>query len=69
MNNLLAAYDDKSAYAQTIFSFCAGPGEAVHTFDGRLPGKIVPARGALDFGWDPVRTSCTRSAPERTHDH
>ena len=29
LNNLLAAYDDKSAYAQTIFSFTAGPGEDV----------------------------------------
>ena len=23
-------------------------------FDGRTAGKIVPARGPLDFGWDPV---------------
>ena len=22
-------------------------------FDGRTPGKIVPARGPTDFGWDP----------------
>ena len=54
LNNLLAAYDDKSAYAQTIFSFSPGPGGAVQTFDGRVPGKIVPARGPTDFGWDPV---------------
>ena len=54
LNNLLAAYDDKSAYAQTIFGFSAGPGKEVHLFDGRLPGKIVPARGPPDFGWDPV---------------
>jgi len=54
LNNLLAAYEDKSAYAQTIFAFTTGPGEEVHVFDGRLPGKIVPARGSLDFGWDPV---------------
>ena len=54
LNNLLAAYDDKSAYAQTIFSFSPGPGGEVHTFDGRVPGRIVPARGPTDFGWDPV---------------
>lgn len=54
LNNLLAAYEDKSAYAQTVFAFTAGPGEEVHVFDGRRAGKIVPARGALDFGWDPV---------------
>jgi len=54
LNNLLAAYEDKSAYAQCIFSFCAGPGREVVTFDGRTPGRIVPARGPTDFGWDPV---------------
>ena len=45
---------DKSAYAQTVFGLCAGPGQPVHTFDGRTAGVIVPARGPLDFGWDPV---------------
>jgi inosine triphosphate pyrophosphatase len=54
LNNLLAAYDDKSAYAQTIFSFSPGPGGEVETFDGRVAGRIVPARGPTDFGWDPV---------------
>jgi len=54
LNNLLAAYEDKSAYAQTIFAFTAGPGEEVHVFDGRRAGKIVPARGPPDFGWDPI---------------
>ena len=23
-------------------------------FTGRTPGRIVPARGPTDFGWDPV---------------
>lgn len=54
LNNLLAAYDDKTAYAQCVFAFCAGPGEAPVTFDGRTAGRIVPARGPTDFGWDPV---------------
>ena len=63
--NLLAAYDDKSAYAQTIFGFTAGPGEEVHLFDGRLPGTIVPARGPPDFGWDPVfQPDC---CPQKTY--
>jgi inosine triphosphate pyrophosphatase len=26
----------------------------VRIFDGRTQGNIVPARGPLDFGWDPV---------------
>ena len=51
LNNILAAYPDKSAYAQCVFGLCAGPGQPVHTFDGRTPGKIVPARGPTDFGW------------------
>eukprot|EP00357_Protocruzia_adherens_P023525 CAMPEP_0115024738 /NCGR_PEP_ID=MMETSP0216-20121206/33474_1 /TAXON_ID=223996 /ORGANISM="Protocruzia adherens, Strain Boccale" /LENGTH=197 /DNA_ID=CAMNT_0002398969 /DNA_START=68 /DNA_END=661 /DNA_ORIENTATION=- len=54
LNNLVSAYEDKSAYAQCIFSFCKGQGEEVYTFVGRTPGKIVPARGPTNFGWDPV---------------
>jgi len=54
LNNLLAAYDDKSAYAQCVFALCAGPGAEVRVFVGRTAGKIVPARGPTDFGWDPV---------------
>lgn len=52
--NLLAAYDDKSAHARCIFALCAGPGKPVHLFEGRTLGKIVPARGDNQFGWDPV---------------
>ena len=48
LNNLLAAYDDKSAYAQCIFSYSAGPGNTPVVFDGRTPGRIVPARGPAD---------------------
>lgn len=54
LNKLLAGYEDKSAYALCTFSLCAGPGCEVHIFDGRTEGKIVPARGPTDFGWDPV---------------
>ena len=54
LNNMLAAYEDKTAYAQCIFALCAGPGCEVRVFDGRTAGRIVPARGPLDFGWDPV---------------
>jgi len=51
--NLLAAYDDKSAYAQCIFAY-GEPGQEPLLFVGRTNGKIVQARGKLDFGWDPV---------------
>jgi hypothetical protein len=37
LNNLLAAYPDKSAYAMCIFTFCKGPGQPVHVFEGRCP--------------------------------
>ena len=53
--NLLAAYDDKTAFAQCIFALSAGPDHTVHVFVGRTQGKIVDERGGPDsFGWDPV---------------
>ncbi|CAN0029919.1 unnamed protein product [Pylaiella littoralis] len=54
LNSILAGFDDKTAYAQCVFAFCAGPGKEVKIFDGRTAGSIVPARGPTDFGWDPV---------------
>lgn len=37
-----------------MFAFCAGPNSEPIVFDGRCPGRIVPARGPNAFGWDPV---------------
>ncbi|XVF65072.1 hypothetical protein PTKIN_Ptkin09bG0217400 [Pterospermum kingtungense] len=54
LNNLLMAYEDKSAYALCAFSFSLGPDAEPITFLGKTPGKIVPARGPNDFGWDPI---------------
>jgi len=54
LNAMLSGFEDKTAYAQTVVAFTTGPGEEVHTFDGRTDGTIVPARGPLDFGWDPI---------------
>lgn len=54
LNKMLSGYDDKSAYAQTVVAFCPGPGKKTAVFDGRTSGKIVMARGKLDFGWDPI---------------
>lgn len=48
------AYADKSAFAVCTFAFCAGPGQEPILFQGRTLGKIVPARGPPDFGWDPI---------------
>lgn len=54
LNNLLAAYDDKSAQAVATFGFSKGPGQEVLLFQGRTHGKIVPPRGPNTFGWDPI---------------
>ena len=36
LNNLLCAYEDKSAQAVCTFAFCKGPGEEVLLFEGRV---------------------------------
>ena len=54
LNNILSEYEDKSAYAQTIFAYTKGKGEPIQLFNGRIDGNIVPARGSLGFGWDPI---------------
>jgi Ham1 family len=50
LNNLLAAYEDKSAEAVCTFAFSHGPGKEPLIFQGRTLGKIVPARGPTTFG-------------------
>ncbi|KAK7749890.1 nucleoside triphosphate pyrophosphohydrolase ham1 [Cytospora paraplurivora] len=54
LNNLLAAYEDKSARAVCTFGFSQGPGHEPILFQGITEGKIVPARGPTNFGWDPI---------------
>eukprot|EP00741_Cyanophora_paradoxa_P005748 tig00000946_g5570.t1 len=54
LNHMLAGFEDKRAYALCILSYTTGPGKEIHTFAGWTDGKIVPARGPPDFGWDPV---------------
>ena len=54
LNNMLAAYEDKTAYAQCIFAYCDGKSEDVELFVGRTNGRIVKARGKTEFGWDAV---------------
>jgi inosine triphosphate pyrophosphatase len=54
LNNILSVYEDKSAYAQTIFAYTKGKGEPIELFIGRIDGNIVPARGSLGFGWDAI---------------
>ncbi|KAI9700419.1 MAG: nucleoside triphosphate pyrophosphohydrolase ham1 [Candelina mexicana] len=54
LNNLLMAYEDKSAQAVCTFAYSEGPGHEPILFEGRTLGKIVPARGPTTFGWDPI---------------
>jgi len=52
---MLAAFEDKCAYAQCIFAYFDG---ATMTepilFDGRCNGRIVAPAGEAYFGWDPI---------------
>ena len=54
LQDLLHAYKDKTARALCVFAYCPGPGEDVVTFEGSVDGSIVPARGDIRFGWDPI---------------
>ncbi|TPX71168.1 hypothetical protein SpCBS45565_g01356 [Spizellomyces sp. 'palustris'] len=53
LNKMLVGFDDKGAEAVCTFAYCK-PGKEPVIFEGRTKGKIVPARGPNDFGWDPV---------------
>ncbi|PQE11962.1 inosine triphosphate pyrophosphatase protein [Rutstroemia sp. NJR-2017a BVV2] len=54
LNDMLAGFEDKSAQAVCTFAYCEGPGHEPIIFQGRTDGKIVPARGPSNFGWDPI---------------
>ncbi|KAL1900243.1 nucleoside triphosphate pyrophosphohydrolase ham1 [Sporothrix stenoceras] len=54
LNKLLAGHEDKGAKAVCTFAYCKGPGEEPILFQGITQGKIVPARGPANFGWDPI---------------
>jgi len=51
---MLAGFDTKDAWALCTFAYSAGPGTEPILFEGRTDGRIVPARGTADFGWDAV---------------
>merc|ERR1712226_511138 len=50
---MAAAFEDRSAYAQCIFSFVCKEDEEPVQFIGKCNGKIVEPRGENKFGWDP----------------
>lgn len=54
LNKMLAAYENKSARAICAIAYVKSEGLEPIIFIGETPGKIVPARGPHNFGWDPV---------------
>lgn len=49
---MLTGFSDHTATSVCTFGYTAGPGQDVLIFQGRTSGRIVPARGPRDFGWD-----------------
>ena len=54
LNNLLAGFETKDAWALCTFAYSSGPHAEPILFEGRTEGTIVPARGPSVFGWDPI---------------
>ncbi|CAG8671000.1 20696_t:CDS:2, partial [Racocetra persica] len=54
LTKMLSGFEDKTAYALCTFAYSAKPGTEPVLFEGRTNGKIVPPRGATNFGWDPI---------------
>ncbi|KAL8274208.1 hypothetical protein Esti_001893 [Eimeria stiedai] len=50
---LLAAFEDKTAYALTSLCVADSNGN-LHLFEGRCDGSVVEPRGKTTFGWDCV---------------
>ena len=74
LNQMLAGFDDKTAYAETIVAFANGTSktgskeeEDIHIFVGRTDGTIVPPRGSLEFGWDPIFETLTADGVMQTY--
>jgi inosine triphosphate pyrophosphatase len=51
---MLDGFEDKSAYAQCVLSYCLGPGQEIKTVVGSVDGTIVYPSGPGGFGWDPI---------------
>jgi inosine triphosphate pyrophosphatase len=49
---LISAYEDKTGYAQCIIGLITKDDHML--FIGRTDGIIVPPRGNVKFGWDPI---------------
>ena len=54
LHDLLAAFEDKTAYAQCIYAYCESADSEPVLFVGKCEGTIVAPRGENMFGWDPI---------------
>ncbi|MBW0483134.1 hypothetical protein O181_022849 [Austropuccinia psidii MF-1] len=54
LNKMLVGFPTTDATALCTFAYCEGPGKDPILFEGATEGKIVPARGPENFGWDPI---------------
>ncbi|KAL7004777.1 nucleoside triphosphate pyrophosphohydrolase ham1 [Cystobasidiomycetes sp. EMM_F5] len=54
LNDMLKGFPNNEATAVCTFGYCSGPGAEPTLFVGETDGRIVPARGPSNFGWDPV---------------
>ena len=50
---MASAFDDHTAYAQSIFGLQKNEKDEPHLFIGKTEGEIVSPRGPNYFGWDP----------------
>lgn len=67
---LMEGKTDTSCWFETAIAYCDG--SVTETFQGTLPGKIVPPRGSGGFGYDPVvewegRTLAEMAIEEKSH--
>jgi inosine triphosphate pyrophosphatase len=70
MYKMACAFDDHSAYAQSIFGLQKNKRGDTHIFIGRTDGEIVSPRGESNFGWDPcfLPNGCDKTYAEMTKD-
>jgi inosine triphosphate pyrophosphatase len=55
LNRLLVGFDNNAlAYAQTLLALGGLDDKEIFVFEGSTQGRIVPARGSHNFGWDPI---------------
>ena len=52
LHKMLDGFEDKSAYAMTVYAYMENEDSEVKTFVGKTYGKVIQPRGIPKFGWD-----------------